>query len=225
MKRLLLVLSILVGAVPLQTARAADLNSVLDSWFAAQQKIQTWSADFTQTRSLKSLTQPLIGHGRVFFAAPSDFFWELGQPAQTIAVRHADTMYVVYPRLKRAELYPMGANAPAQLRAALSLLQAGFPRSRAEFDSQYNVVSLNQTNGNWVLTLQPKSSAARQMMSQMEIGLSPTDYSLASTKLVFADGSSLRNDFTNIVLNPSLDKALFAWTPPSDYTVANPLSQ
>ncbi len=134
-------------------------------------------------------------------------------------------MYVVYPRLKRAELYPMGANAPAQLRAALSLLQAGFPRSRAEFDSQYNVVSLNQTNGNWVLTLQPKSSAARQMMSQMEIGLSPTDYSLASTKLVFADGSSLRNDFTNIVLNPSLDKALFAWTPPSDYTVANPLSQ
>lgn len=222
MKRLLATILLLGTIFPL---RAADLNSVLDSWFAAQQNIHTWSADFTQTRTLKSLTQPLTGHGHVSFAMPDDFRWELGHPAQTIAVRHGDQMYVVYPHLKRAELYPMGANAPAQLRAALSLLQAGFPRSRDEFDSEYNVVSLTQSNGDYDLTLQPKSPAARQMMSQLQIGLSVKDYSLTSTELTFADGSTLRNDFTNIVLNPPLDKTLFDWTPPADYNVVNPLSQ
>jgi len=204
---------------------ADDPAPVLNGWFAAQQKIQAWSADFIQTRSLKSLTQPLIGHGHVSFLMPDDFRWELGHPAQTIAIRHGDQMYVVYPHLKRAELYPMGDNAPAQLRAALSLLQAGFPKSRDEFDAQYNILSLTQTNGNYALTLQPKSPSARQMMSQLQIGLSASDYSLTSTELTFADGSSLRNDFTNIVLNPSLDKTMFNWTPPADYNVVNPLGQ
>ncbi len=211
--------------LPLPSLRAADTGSVLNSWFAAQQKVQTWSADFTQTRALKSLTQPLIGHGHVSFAMPDDFRWELGNPPQTIAIRHGDQMYVIYPHLKRAELYPMGANAPAQLRAALSLLQAGFPRSRDEFDSEYNILSLTETNGAYNLALQPKSPAARQMMSQLQIGLSTTDYTLTSTELTFADGSTLRNDFTNTALNPALDKTMFNWTPPADYTVVNPLSQ
>ena len=208
-----------------QIGHTADINSVLSSWFASQAKIQTWSADFTQTRTLKSLTQPLIGHGRVWFAAPDDFRWELGQPPQTIAVRHDDEMYVIYPHLKRAELYPMGANAPAQLRAAMSLLQAGFPRGREEFDSEYSVVSLSETNGVYDLTLQPKSSAAQQMMSQLEIGLAADNFELKSTELTFADGSTLRNDFTNLVLNPALNKTMFQWTPPADYNVVSPLSQ
>jgi outer membrane lipoprotein-sorting protein len=224
MKRLLSTI-LALGFFCAQSSRADDITPMLDSWFAAQQQIHTWSADFIQTRTLKTLTQPLVGRGHVSFAVPNDFRWELGQPPRTIALRHDDNMYVIYPHLKRAELYPMGADSPAQLRAALSLLQAGFPRSRDEFNSQYNVLSLAQTNGNWVFTLQPKSSAARQMMSQLELGLSTNNFSLTSTRLVFADGSSLRNDFTNIVLNPPLNNKLFEWTPPSDYQVVNPLSQ
>jgi outer membrane lipoprotein-sorting protein len=222
MKKLLAFLLLCVFCA--HSLHADDTSSVLDGWFAAQQKIQSWSADFTQTRSLKSLTQPLIGHGHVSFLMPDDFRWELGHPPQTIAIRNGDQMYVVYPHLKRAELYPMGDNAPAQLRAALSLLQAGFPKSRDEFDSEYNIMSLTQTNGSYNLALQPKSPSARQMMTQLQIGLSTGDYTLTSTELTFADGSSLRNDFTNIVLNPSLDKSMFNWTPPTDYNVVNPLS-
>jgi outer membrane lipoprotein-sorting protein len=224
MKRLLSLI-LLAGTLFSPPLLADDSAPVLDGWFAAQQKITTWSADFIQTRALKSLTRPLIGHGHVSFAMPDDFRWELGQPPQTIAIRHGDNMYVVYPHFKRAELYPMGDNAPAQLRAALSLLQAGFPKNRDEFDSEYKVISLTQTNGNYALTLQPKNPAARQMMSQLQIGLSTSDYSLTSTELTFADGSNLRNDFTNIVLNPTLDTNMFNWTPPADYNVVNPLAQ
>ncbi|HEY3760594.1 MAG TPA: outer membrane lipoprotein carrier protein LolA [Verrucomicrobiae bacterium] len=223
MKQLLIL--IVLTLFPLQHLLADDPSPVLNGWFAAQKNVQTWAADFTQTRTLKTLTTPLLNHGHVSFALPDDFRWELGNPPRTIAIHNSDQMYVVYPYLKRAELYPMGANAPQQLRAALSLLDAGFPKSRNEFDSEYQILSLTQTNGNYSLTLQPKSAAARQMMTQLQIGLSTNTFNLTSTELTFADGSTLRNDFTNIVLNPALDKTMFNWTPPADYQIVNPMAR
>lgn len=203
---------------------AADTNAVLDSWFAAQAKVRTWSADFTQTRTLKTLTQPLVTQGHLSFATPDDFRWELGRPARTMAVRSGDDMFVVYPRLKRAEHYSLGESTPKQLRDTMSLLQAGFPRDRAEFAAQFQIISLTQTNGDWLLDLQPKSVFARQMMPELRLGVATNDFSLASTELVFVDGSTMRSDFTNAVFNPPLDPNLFQWTPPAGFKITNPLA-
>ena len=59
---------------------AADTNTLLNSWFNAQTNIQTWTADFIQTRVLKSLTQPLTATGHVWFAAPNRFRWNSAAP-------------------------------------------------------------------------------------------------------------------------------------------------
>jgi outer membrane lipoprotein-sorting protein len=209
----------------LQNIRAADINGVLDAWFSAQKNLHTWSADFTQTRALKTLTQPLVARGCIAFAMPDEFRWELGQPAQTIALRHDDEMFVIYPRLKRAEKYSLGAGTPTEWRDTMSLLQSGFPRDRKEFDSQFQILSLTETNGIWQMSLQPKSKFARQMMPELRIGLATNDFSLASTELIFVDGSRLRNDFTNAVLNPPLDKKNFEWSPPDDFKVTNPFAR
>ncbi len=211
-----------------QNLRAADIpqsGTVLDAWFAAQKNLQTWSADFVQTRVLQTLTQPLVATGHVWFAMPDQFRWELGQPARTIAVRHNDEMLVIYPLLKRAERYPMGANAPREWRDAMSLLQAGFPHNRKEFESQFQLLSLVETNGLWQFALQPKSRFARQMMTELRITLATNDFSLAATELIFVDGSRMRNDFTNAVLNPPLDEKLLEWSPPADFKVTNPFAQ
>jgi outer membrane lipoprotein-sorting protein len=209
----------------LQQIRADETNSVMDAWFAAQKNLHTWSADLIQTRRLKTLTQPLVTRGHIAFAMPHDFRWELGQPAQTIALRHGDEMFVIYPRLKRAEHYPLGAGTPTEWRDTMSLLQAGFPRDRKEFDAQFQILSLTETNGTWQISLQPTSPFARRMMPELRIGLATNNFSLASTELVFVDGSRMRNDFTNAVLNPTLDEKLFEWTPPPDFKIVEPLKQ
>jgi outer membrane lipoprotein-sorting protein len=209
----------------LSNLRAADTNTVLDAWFAAQKNLHTWSADFVQTRALKTLTQPLVAKGHITFAVPNDFRWELGQPAQTIALRHGDEMFVIYPRLKRAERYPLGAGTPTEWRDTMSLLQAGFPRDRKEFDAQFQILSLMETNGTWEMSLQPKSTFARRMMPELRLGLATNDFSLASTELVFVDGSRMRNDFTNGVWNPVLDEKIFEWTPPANYKVTDPFAR
>ncbi len=204
---------------------AADTNAVLDAWFAAQSKLHSWSADFVQTRTLKTLTQPLVADGHVDFSMPDEFRWQIGRPARTIALGGGDSMYVIYPLLKRAEHYPMGQNTPKQWRDMMSLLQAGFPHSRTEFAAQFQVQSLTETNGTWLLALSPQSAFVRQMMPELRLGLATNDYSLVSTEMIFVDGSQMRSDFTNAVVNPPLDKKLFEWAPPADYQVTEPLAR
>ena len=153
-------LSALIYVSPIPIA-AADTNTALSTWLDAQKDIHSWSADFVQTRRFKTLTQPLIESGKVWFAEPNRFRWELGHPAKTIAVRAKDEMLLLYPLLKRAERYPLNSTAPGPWRDALALLEAGFPRSQAEMESKFRIASQVVTNDVCDLVLQPKSAAAR----------------------------------------------------------------
>jgi outer membrane lipoprotein-sorting protein len=206
-------------------APAADLNPAVSAWLAAQTNIQSWSADFVQTRSLKSLTQPLTATGHVWFAAPNRFRWELGHPPQTIAVRAAEELLVIYPRLKRVERFPLTGEQTGPWRDALALLEAGFPRNEADLVKQYNVISQKVADEIGRIVLQPKSASAKRMIPQIEIVFNTQDHSLRSTELQFADGSQMRNDFKNPVLNPDIEPDLFKPQIPSDYKVVEPLKK
>jgi outer membrane lipoprotein-sorting protein len=222
MKRLTLLVSCAVAAW-CSTAVAAGLNPEVAAWLAAQTNIQSWSADFLQTRSLKSLAQPLTATGHVWFQAPNRFRWELGHPAQTIAVRARDELEIVYPRLKRVERYPLTGAQTGPWRDALALLEAGFPRSAAELEAQYNILSQTVQESTGTLVLQPKSAAARRMMPQLNIQFDTKNFSLRATELQFADGSRMRTDFKNPVLNPIIPPGMFEPKIPSDYKVVEPL--
>ena len=223
--KLVLVYASLTFFLSTLSSRAAQTNELVSNWLLAQTNIQTWSADFTQTRTLKSLTQPLTSTGQVWFAAPNRFHWELGQPAQTIAVRQPDQMLVIYPKLKRVEKYPLSGTAAGPWRDALALLEAGFPRNATELESRFKIQSIDLKNEVCELTLQPRSSAARRMMSQIKIAFSTNDFLLRATELQFADGSTMRNDFRNPKLNEKLDEALFSPHLDADYKVVEPLKK
>jgi len=169
------------------------------------------------------LAQPLVSTGRVWVAVPDRFRWELGQPAQTIALRQPDRLLIIYPRLKRAEKYPLNSARPGPLKDALALLEASFPRNRADLESRFRVLTVTATNATVQVGLQPKSASARKFMSEIQVCFHTNDFSLASTELRFSDGSRLRNDFTRAVLNAPLDQALFEARLDPDFTVVAPL--
>lgn len=237
-------LALLVSGLP---AGAADANRVLEAWLAAQAGLKTWTADSKQVRTLKTLAAPLVSTGRVWYASPDRFRWELGQPAQTIAVRNGEQMWVVYPRLKRAEHYDLRGDQTGPWRDALALMEAGFPRDRAALDRQFRLIALTATNGQQVLGFQPVSPSARRFIAEVLVALSvepgapaagaqrappastgspaaPANaVALLATELVFADGSRMRNEFSCAVVNPDIDGALFTAPVPPDFTVTEPL--
>ena len=205
---------------------AGGESSVLGAWLNSQTNIQTWSAEIIQTRTLKSLTQPLTAAGHVWFAAPNRFRWELGSPPQTIALRQPDQMLVVYPELKRAEKYPLGGKQHAGPWAGtLALLEAGFPRSRSELESRFKILSESTAGGVHEVVLQPKPASARQIIPQLKIAFATNDFVLRATELQFSDGSTMRNDFTNAVANPNLDDLLFRFELDATYKVLEPFKQ
>ena len=207
--------------LPLRAASPAEGN--LDQWLAAQTNVHTWSADVVQTRTLKALTTPLLAQGKVWFREPNFFRWELGSPPQTIAVRQPEQMLVIYPNLRRLEKYPLTGNQLGPMRDALTLFEAGFPRSRADIDSKFKIASQTESNGVYLLQLEPKSTAARRIMPMIRIGFSTQNYGLQMTELQFADESSLRTDFTNSVINGPIDQKIFTPEVSADFKVIEPM--
>jgi len=205
-------------------SRAAGPDDQFDKWFAVQTNLQSWSADFIQTRSLKVLAQPLVSAGKVW-VKPGEFRWELGQPVQTIVLRRPDQLLIVYPRLKRAERYSLDGVPSGPMKDALALLDASLPRDRATMEQHFRLLSATETNSILQMLLQPRSNSARKFITEIMIGFHTNDFSIAATAMKFADGSSLRNDFGNVVMNLPIDPELFEVKLPPDCTVVEPLKQ
>lgn len=201
---------------------AADYDAQFSKWFAAQTNMQNWAADFTQTRSLVALAQPLTSKGKVW-VQPGEFRWELGQPPQTIVVRNPDEMIILYPRFKRAEVYALNKIPPGPIKDAMSLMDVSLPRDRASMEEHFQLQSATITNATLQMTLQPKSASARQFIGDIIVGFRTNDYVIADTIMQFSDSSTLRNDFTNVVFNQPMDSKLFATNLPPDYSVVEPL--
>lgn len=206
-------------------AFAADADAVLGRWLSAQTNVTTWSADFVQTRHLKALTQPLTASGHVWFAAPDRFRWELGRPPLSIALRAGDELLVLAPKLKRAERYPLAEAAQGPMKDALALLDTGFPRDAAEFRRRFDLLSLSEEGATYAIHLRPRSASARKLLPEITVVVAAEGFALAATELRFADGSRLRNDFTNAVKNAVIGPDRFTSPVDATWKVTEPLKK
>ena len=132
---------------------------------------------------------------------------------------------LIYPRLRRVEKYPLKGQQSGPWRDALALLDASFPSSRADLESHFLVRSVTQTNSVVHVALQPKSVSARKFMIEIRVSFCTTNFAPVSTELRFADGSSMRNDFTHSVLNAPLSEDCFDAKLESGFTIVEPLRQ
>ena len=202
----------LLGALAwgsLLLGHAQTPESLLVRWLKTQEGLESWSADLVQTRRLPSLTRPLTAPGKVWFTAPDQFRWELGQPAQSIAVRDGSELLILSPRLKRGERYPLGQLAQGPMKEALALLDSGFPRDAAAFQARFELLSVSNAPPGIGFQVRPRSASTRDLMPGLRIWVETNSWQLQATELEFADGSSLRNDFTNAVRNPTNPASLF----------------
>jgi outer membrane lipoprotein-sorting protein len=217
-------LSLAALCLVVSVANAAPDDAQFNKWFEVQTHLQSWSGDFIQTRTLKVLNQPLVSTGRVWVTHEA-FRWELGQPVQTVVLRQPDQLLIIYPRLKQAEKYPLGAVPSGPIKDALALLDATLPRDRATMEKNFQLLSAAQTNSILQMTLQPRSESARKFIAEVIIGFHTNDFTIAATEMRFADGSSLRNDFTNVMLNQPIEPGKFRMDLAPDYSVVEPLKR
>jgi outer membrane lipoprotein-sorting protein len=204
------------------STHAADTNGLLTTWLESQKDLKTWTADLTQTRHLKALAEPLKAEGKVWFSAPDQFRWELGQPARTVAIRNGPDMWLLSPKLKRAEHFPLNGGATGPWSDAMALLESGFPRDAKAFRDQYELRAFTRTNDVCQLDLTPRQPAARAMIPSVSVVFSIETKNLVATELTLADGSVLRNDFRNVRVNPEIAPPTFAAPDADEYKITEP---
>jgi outer membrane lipoprotein-sorting protein len=199
-------------------------DAILSSWLDAHARLETWSAELVQTRHLAALTHPLISTGSVHYSRPGLFRWELGQPPDTIAIRSTNELLLVYPRLKRAERYPVDGKNGGPLRDALTLMEAGFPRDAASLQKQYRIATTPEESGHCRITLEPRSPRARKLITRVALTFNTNVFELAASEIQFADGSRLQNRFSRSASNEPQAPGLFSTNLPTGFKVVEPFN-
>ena len=210
------------GKLPVDPAAAA----ALDDWLAYQVTIETWAAPVKQVRALKSLARPLISTGSVTYARPGRFRWQLGDPPRTLVIGTAAELLIAYPKLKQLERYEHGAQIDPTLRQVIDLLVLGFPSSAATFRDRYVLVRSRLNDAEEPIRsfeLQPKNATSGRFLALAVLDVRAFDQRLMATEFHFPDGSSMRNEFAEPVVNGLVEDARFQLNVPDGWLVSEPL--
>ena len=203
MRPLVFLLS-LCAALSATAADAPDLAPVR-KWLAGQASVRTVEADFTQTRSFHALRDPIASPGHLWFSAPHSFRWDLGEPPKTVVLRRDELYYVIQPSKKHAErLLVADVNGQTGGRG-MPMMDFPFARDFDDFNRRFevSVVALQGTRCH--VEMLPRDPPMRKLLAVAKIDFDTASGFLISFEFVTRDGSSLRNDFTNVRLNGRID--------------------
>lgn len=200
----------LVSAVALAASAVAapDLAPV-KKWIEQQQRIRTISADFVQTRALRTLRSPVSATGRFWFRAPASFRWQLGDPPKTIALSTGESLYFIQPLKKSAEKSPPAGIGEKARSQGFGLMNFPMAATFEEFQRQFEILSVDVEGSQCRLAGLPRDAQARRYLGKIVLRFDTGTGQLLSFEAVTREGSSLRNEFRNVVVNGKLPPDVF----------------
>lgn len=193
-------------------ALAGD-TEILRDWIAKGRDIRSFSADFVQTRTLRTLRMPLKSEGHVWFQAPRQFRWELGSPPRAAALRIGDDAWLIDLKKKRAKKFDLEAAGDDAMMRNFLVLEFPIARSYEEFTRRFEILATDSGDGWAAVELVPREPEMREMVQRATFVFEPASGDLMRFDLTFRDGSRLRNEFSNVCTNVRIDPAVFTFDP------------
>ena len=198
------VFALLFTAAPVFADAPLDL-APLKKWLARQDDFRSVAADFTQTRALRVLRDPVATPGRLWFTSAGALRWELGAPAKTIVLRKGDSLLFINPAKKTAERQPTDrAGGPG-----MAMMRFPLAKDFADFQRQFEVLALSAVDTRTKVEITPRDPQARKFLKLMKIDFDTATGHLHAFEMAFRDGSSMRNEFSNVRVNQKFDRATF----------------
>ena len=193
------------------TSVAQDVNiEPVKQWIGKQAGMKTAVVRFTQERKLRSLRKPIKKSGTFWFQQPSTFRWQVGDPAETIAVQKSkEDLFVVNKKDKTIDRYPYAVVAAKGSRNGLTFLEAGFPKDLAEFQKNFKIRSVKESQGYHEILTQLTDRRASLGCRKIVFFLDLKSYELKHVHLYFRDGSIITNRFDSVKLNSPIPKGTF----------------
>lgn len=195
----------LTASSPLPTPDLAPLQALI----ARQKDLHSVSADFIQSRSLRTLRSPLTSKGRLWFQSPDHFRWEQGDPPKTIVLGTPDGLTVIQPEKKQAVTKPLSPSAAFSAAGSFGLMHLPGNGNLEEFQKHVQVLALKTSGSTAHLEMLPRDGAAAQGLDSIRLDFNTVTGAWISLEIVTRDGSSIRSEFSNVAINTPLKKGLF----------------
>ncbi len=208
--RFLIPISFLALALPVRAAAPLDVSPV-KKWLTRQDEFHNVQADFTQTRSLRALRSPIAVPGHLIFSTPNSLRWELGDPAKTVVLRKGDSYLLIQPAKKKAQRLSAGNAAQEGGARGFALMEFPLAKDFGEFTRKFEILAVNTEGSHCHLEILPRDVQARKFLSALKIDFDTATGHMLSFEMTTKDGSSMRNEFSNVRVNQKIDRRVFQY--------------
>jgi outer membrane lipoprotein-sorting protein len=208
--RFLLSISLLALALPLGAAAPPDVTPV-KKWLARQDEFRNVQADFTQTRSLRALRSPIAVPGHLCFSTPNSLRWELGDPPKTVVLRKGETYLLIQPAKKKAQRLSAGSVAQEGGSRGFAMMEFPLAKDFPEFNRKFEILAVDTEGHHCHLEILPRDAQARKFLSALKIDFDTATGHMLSFEMATKDGSSMRNEFSNVRVNQKIDRRIFEY--------------
>ena len=152
------------------------------------------------------LRNPVTTTGRFYYKAPNQFRWENGNPAQMIAVHTGETLTLVDVAKKRAQVVKTGDNDNRSKFGAY--FDLSFPKSWAEFQQNFKILSVNKVGSLTHAKVSPKSRKLGRGMKAMTFMIDSRSQ-LKGFQMEFKDRSTMTTMFNSVRIGASVPSSKF----------------
>jgi len=200
-------------ATPDRSLSAEQVTAQVQGFY---DRTNDFESDFTQVSRNHLNNTNTTRRGHVRFKKPGRMRWDYSDPQGDVIVSNGSTLWAY----EAAEHQAIQSNLQdSQLPSALSFL-TGSGRLTNDFTVRLLDPTAYQYTSGYVLELTPIT--ANPSISRLVFYVEPTNFQVARTVVLDAQGNRNRFDFRSPQVNNNPAQSVFEWSPPSGTQIVRP---
>jgi len=200
--------------VPVSTVAPQNVVELVKAVEATYSNVESLSADFEQTS--KGAGFELTMKGSVSLAKPRQMRWDTtSEPVGSLVVSDGDKLWMYLPSEGQVHVY-QDLSSSASGSMAMDILG-----DLDSLDEKFETSMGEAGAGSYAVVLKPKPGMESSYL-QIELVVAKSDYKLEKVTLTDLFGGLTIYSFSNLKLNPQLEKSTFTFVVPAGVEVIDP---
>ncbi len=191
-------------------AKEVDLTPVRN-WIEAQSKLNTLYGTFEQERKMSTVKRVFKKNGEFWYDASGKVCWQIGKDdGDYVAVKNDSEVLILQPKKRKMKRYPIEELKNDEKLQGISFVEAGFPRSLADFQRGFQVTKITKEDGYYSVETKIRNGRASLALTKLVFYIHESDFQLKAFKMFFRDKSTIYNRFTRLFPNKAIDSTVFS---------------
>jgi len=192
------------GSAPAASG-APSLDEILSRFDRAQTGIRTMTANFTETKDLKLLREPVVSKGKFYYTRPNDILWEYTDPTAKVFLIRKDELLAYYPQQRRAERVDISRFQSRLLKVF------GIGQLSEDLKKYYDLALAPKqpAPGLYDLILTPRRRMVKKRIAQVRFWIDAKSFLPVRMEYFEQDGDRTILSFDETHVNAAIDEATY----------------